>query len=96
MGIDLIRGGRIPNRGFKKTKSTNQYLKTLIKVSILSFSFIHSFPEEHNQGSTQQSIKDSTNQDSIDILFQFRESLKHFQMMKLGLLKGKINLIAEL
>ena len=32
MAIDLIRGGRIPNRGFKPTKSTNSYLKTLIKV----------------------------------------------------------------
>jgi len=38
MAIDLIRGGRIPNRGFKETKSTNTYLKTLIKV--LSFSKI--------------------------------------------------------
>ena len=32
MGIDLIRGGRIANRGFRTTKSTNSYLKTLIKV----------------------------------------------------------------
>ena len=32
MAIDLIRGGRIPNRGFKETKSTNSYLKTLIKL----------------------------------------------------------------
>ena len=32
MGIDLIRGGRIPNRGFKKTKSSNAYMKSLIKV----------------------------------------------------------------
>lgn len=35
MAIDLIRGGRIPNRGFKPTKSTNNYLKTLIKVLTL-------------------------------------------------------------
>ena len=32
MGIDLIRGGRIPSRGLRKTKTTNQYLKSLIKV----------------------------------------------------------------
>lgn len=32
MGIDLIRGGRIPNRGRRDTKTTNTYLKTLIKV----------------------------------------------------------------
>lgn len=34
MAIDLIRGGRIPNRGFKPTKSSNAYLKTLIKVTL--------------------------------------------------------------
>jgi hypothetical protein len=33
MGIDLIRGGRIPNRGRRETKSTNTYIKTLIKVN---------------------------------------------------------------
>lgn len=33
MGIDLIRGGRIANRGFRVTKSSNSYLKSLIKVS---------------------------------------------------------------
>ena len=32
MGIDLIRGGRIANRGIRKTKSSNSYLKSLIKV----------------------------------------------------------------
>jgi large subunit ribosomal protein L18e len=32
MAIDLIRGGRTPNRGFKPTKSTNSYLKTLVKL----------------------------------------------------------------
>lgn len=35
MAIDLIRGGRIPNRGFKPTKSSNSYLKTLIKVTLI-------------------------------------------------------------
>lgn len=32
MGIDLIRGGRIANRGLRKTKTTNAYIKTLIKL----------------------------------------------------------------
>lgn len=32
MGIDLIRGGRIANRGLRKTKTTNTYIKTLIKL----------------------------------------------------------------
>jgi large subunit ribosomal protein L18e len=32
MGIDLIQGGRIKNRGIRKTKTTNGYIKTLIKL----------------------------------------------------------------
>lgn len=32
MGIDLIRGGRIPNRGIRTTKTSNTYIKTLIKL----------------------------------------------------------------
>ena len=32
MGIDLIRGGRIPNRGIRKTKTSNLYLKSLIRL----------------------------------------------------------------
>jgi hypothetical protein len=35
MGIDLIRGGRIPNRGNRKTKTSNLYLKSLIRVSYI-------------------------------------------------------------
>ena len=34
MGIDLIRGGRIANRGFRTTKSSNSYLKSLINVTL--------------------------------------------------------------
>lgn len=34
MAIDLLRGGRTANRGFKATKTTNSYLKTLIKVHL--------------------------------------------------------------
>lgn len=32
MGIDLIRGGRIASRGVRATKTTNTYIKTLIKL----------------------------------------------------------------
>ena len=32
MAIDLIRGGRIANRGIRKAKTTNTYIKTLIKL----------------------------------------------------------------
>jgi hypothetical protein len=32
MGIDLLRGGRTANRGVRQTKTTNTYIKTLIKV----------------------------------------------------------------
>ena len=32
MAIDLIRGGRIANRGIRKTRTTNTYIKTLIKL----------------------------------------------------------------
>lgn len=34
MGIDLIRGGRIKNRGARDTKTSNAYIKTLIKVQM--------------------------------------------------------------
>ena len=68
MGIDLIRGGRIANRGVRKTKSSNSYLRSLINVSTLSFSSIPSFPEELMLNSIKSFTKDSTNQDWIDIL----------------------------
>jgi large subunit ribosomal protein L18e len=32
MGIDLIRGGRTLNRGIRSTKTSNTYIKTLIKL----------------------------------------------------------------
>ena len=47
MGIDLIRGGRIANRGFKKTKSSNAYIKTLIKVLLLIYLALF-FPFQKN------------------------------------------------
>lgn len=52
MAIDLIRGGRIPNRGFKPTKSTNAYLKTLIKVSS-SLNLAICFHEPQNNSQIQ-------------------------------------------
>ena len=61
MAIDLIRGGRNTNRGFKKTKSSNAYLKTLIKVKLYSFSFMPSCQEEPTPNSITQSIRDSIN-----------------------------------
>ena len=60
MGIDLIRGGRIANRGFRATKSSNSYLKSLIKVPIKQRSFTPSSPEEPNPSSMRWSTRDST------------------------------------
>lgn len=74
MGIDLIRGGRIANRGFKKTKSSNAYIKTLIKVFNSLFSFTLSFQEEHNLDSIKLFTNDLINQDLIDILSHSQES----------------------
>jgi hypothetical protein len=74
MGIDLIRGGRIANRGIRTTKTTNSYIKTLIKVFFnYKLSFIHFYQEELNQVSTQQFIKDLINLDLIDIQCQSQE-----------------------
>ena len=73
MGIDLIRGGRIPNRGTRNTKTPNTYLKTLIKVHIKKFSFILSFPEELIRNSTKQFIKGWINQDSTVTQFLYQE-----------------------
>jgi hypothetical protein len=74
MGIDLLRGGRTANRNRRETKSSNAYLKLLIKVLIMLFSFILSSPEEQIAHSTKLFLEDSTNQDSIDIHFHFQES----------------------
>lgn len=66
MAIDLIRGGRTPSRGFKATKSSNCYLKSLIKVHLERLSFTPSWAEEPNPNSIKLYIKDSINPDSID------------------------------
>lgn len=65
MGIDLIRGGRIANRGFRTTKSSNSYLKSLINVPLPPLSFTLSFSAEPTPNSTRSFIKDSTNHDLI-------------------------------
>jgi len=67
MGIDLIRGGRIANRGFRTTKSTNNYLKSLIKVTTHLLSSTPSYQEELMPNSTKLYTKDSINLDSIAI-----------------------------
>ena len=66
MGIDLIRGGRIANRGARKTKSSNSYLKGLIRVPVVLVSSIPSFPAEPMPSSTKSSTRGSTSHDSID------------------------------
>ena len=63
MGIDLIRGGRIANRGVRKTKSSNSYLKSLIHVPTIVFSSIPSSQEEPMLNSIKSSTKDSINPD---------------------------------
>jgi hypothetical protein len=74
MGIDLLRGGRTANRNRRETKSSNAYLRLLIKVNSVSFSYMLSSPEEQIAHSTKLSLEDSTNQDSIDIQFPSQES----------------------
>lgn len=63
MGIDLIRGGRIANRGFRTTKSSNSYLKSLIKVLHKLQSFTPSSPDEPNPSLMKLSIRDSIKHD---------------------------------
>jgi len=65
MGIDLIRGGRIANRGFRTTKSSNSYLKSLIHVIPPSFSSIHSSREELTLNSIKLCTNVSTSPDLI-------------------------------
>jgi uncharacterized membrane protein len=96
MGIDLIRGGRIANRGFRTTKSNNSYLKSLINVIDLLFSFIHSFQEELMLNSIKLFTKDLINPDLIDILSPFHALLNICLMIVVQYQKEKLNLITEL
>lgn len=68
MGIDLIRGGRIANRGFRKTKTSNSYLQSLIKVTTTPFSSTPSSPAGPTPSSTKSSSKDSISRASIATL----------------------------
>lgn len=95
MGIDLIRGGRIANRGFRNTKTTNTYIKTLIKVTFLLLSCTHSQLEELNPNSIQQSLSVLTNPDLIDILFQSLNQLKYSPQLIRQLIREKINLTQQ-
>ena len=63
MGIDLIRGGRIANRGFRTTKSSNSYLKSLINVTPQTLSFTPSFSAGLTPSSTRSFTRDLINQD---------------------------------
>ena len=63
MGIDLIRGGRIANRGFRATKSSNSYLKSLINVQPIPYSFTPSSQGELTLSSTKSCTNVSTNRD---------------------------------
>lgn len=74
MGIDLIRGGRIANRGFRTTKSSNSYLKTLIRVPHSSRSSTPSSPEEPSPSSMRSSTSDSTSPGSTATPSPFPES----------------------
>ena len=95
MGIDLIRGGRIANRGFRTTKSTNSYLKSLINVR----KHTRSFTLSCNAGPTPSSIKLSTrgliSLDLIVIPFRSPESSSTFPVIALPSLRQKLNSIRE-
>ena len=58
MGIDLIRGGRIPNRGIRATKTSNTYIKTLIKL--------YSFLARRTNASFNQVIHKRLNQSRLN------------------------------
>ena len=81
MGIDLIRGGRIANRGFRTTKSSNSYLKSLINVIYHLCSFTHSYQEELMRNLTKSSTNALTNQDSIVTPSPFHALLNIFLMI---------------
>lgn len=81
MGIDLIRGGRIANRGSRTTKSPNSYLHSLIKVPHPSASSTPSSPAGPTPSSIQSSPKDSTNRGSTATLSPSRASLNTSPMI---------------
>ena len=96
MGIDLIRGGRIANRGFRTTKSTNSYLKSLINVLLLPLSFTLSCSAEPTPSSIKLSTKDLISLDSIVTPFHSPESSNTSVVIALLYLKEKLNSILGL
>lgn len=92
MGIDLIRGGRIANRGFRTTKSSNSYLKSLIKVHSKLCSFIHFCQEELRLNLIKLSTKGSINLDLIAIPSQSQELPGIYLKMPLLLQRELISL----
>lgn len=58
MAIDLIRGGRIANRGIRKTKSSNAYIKTLIKL--------YSFLNRRTESNFNKTIHKRLNQSRLN------------------------------
>ena len=65
MAIDLIRGGRNTNRGFKKTKSSNAYLKTLIKVKNI-FIQLYAFMSRRTDSKFNNTIHKRLNQSRLN------------------------------
>ena len=96
MAIDLIRGGRIANRGFKPTKSSNSYLKTLIKVAHFLLSFTPSSIVEPHPSSTESSTKGLISPGLIDILSLYPGLSVLLHVILPNLFKEKINLIVVL
>ena len=94
MAIDLIRGGRIANRGFKATKTSNAYLKTLIKVQTILCSSMPSSAVEPNPSSTPSFTRDSTSPDSTDTPSQSPGLFALPPKMLLSLLRVKLSTTA--
>lgn len=65
MGIDLIRGGRIASRGFRATKSSNSYLKSLIKVTNKSMQ-LYSFLTRRTDSKFNEVVHKRLNQSRLN------------------------------
>ena len=66
MGIDIHRRGRIPNRGFRQTKTTNQYLKTLIKVLFYIIIKLYAFMSRRTDAKFNQVVHKRLNQSRLN------------------------------
>ncbi len=74
MGIDLKQGGRGVNKSKKDSRSSNVYLRLLIKVRYFICSFTPFWPEELKLNSTKWCLKDSINLECKDTLSLFLDS----------------------